>query len=187
MLKIQFCITGVNYMTVFLYFDHINAALASIWDLFQKTLKILPNPNLWILVYVNIIKRLCYLVSVFLRLKCRSVCSAGWGTFAGGAEASSRFTFTRAHRMSWPGNVSRFSSRSTWRSSTPSSRTFWTQTRMKVWTTVKTGCLFICTCWNLNHDWFILSLCRSWSHVQSCVTDHWWIGRTKETSGDAHL
>ncbi len=82
----------------------------------------------------------------------------------------------RAHRMSWLGNVSRFSSRSTWRSSTPSSRTFWTQTRMKVWTTVKTESLFICT-WHIvtsftlkSQPRFILSLCVDLGRMYNLVS-----------------
>lgn len=44
----------------------------------------------------------------------------------------SRFTSMSPRRTSWPGSVSRSSSRSTWRSSTPSSRTCWMPTRTKV-------------------------------------------------------
>ncbi len=170
-------------MTVFLYFDHINVALASIRELFQK---ILPNPNFWILVYVNIIKRLCYLVSVFLRLKCRSVCFAGWGTFAGGAEASaglpSREHTGWAGQEMWAGSHREAPGDLPHRVPEPSGR-------RQEWRCEPQWKLGVCSSVHVEISTTIssFSLCRSWSHVQSCVTDHRWIGRTKETSGDAHL
>lgn len=48
------------------------------------------------------------------------------------SSAGSRCTFTRARRTSSPGSASRCSSRSTWRSSTQSSRTCWTPTKTRV-------------------------------------------------------
>jgi len=48
------------------------------------------------------------------------------------SSGGSRSTSTSPRKTSWPGSVSRSSSRSTWRSSTQSSRTSWTPTRTKV-------------------------------------------------------
>ncbi len=71
MLKIQFCITGINYIlkyttikNVFLIViifhnscfycitHQINTALVSIWDFFQKHLNIKQTPNFWTVVNV---------------------------------------------------------------------------------------------------------------------------------------